>query len=360
MKILIDYGGHSDLWHSFHCLFEKRLGHDIYFPDGEEWVTRGYARPYPIKDLDPSVSVEEIDGERHYHVEMEDNGQGKFIVRGISFSKFLEMDFDVVMTSTYYQEEMFYRLVKECAPNAKFVRQIANIHEKSEGYCKNLLLGAAYHPRDYGGKPAEKAFKDLGMRHFIYYPEQYEGYKFTEPTAHKKVINLARGVAGEDANAWNKISAQLAPLGFTFEMYGNEPLFGKSSSFVSSGVLHKRLPQTIKNAGFIWYTKPDGGGGYTVRQALACGRPVILRKRYSSIHTIVECELFEHGVNCIDLDLIGKGNSYDLSLFREWSEPQKHQQICRQVADRFIKDTRFDTDAKEIERWIEGLPKGVK
>lgn len=358
MNILVDYGGHSDLYYTMHALLEKRLGHQLYFPIGEDWIQHGYVTSHYPMPLEESAGETILDGIHLYHRKMEVD-KGFFDMKGITFSKFLEMDFGMVVTTTYYQEKPFYNLVKNCKPQAIFLRQIANIHETTLGFCKNALLGAAYHPRDYENRPVQQTFVCKGVNNFVYIPEQYEGYTYTEPTNNKLIICLSRYIGPDDLVAWNQCKKELEPLGFTFKMYGYQyqpyeidPIYGDS-------IPHPMLPQAIKDSTFVWYTKPHGGGGFTVREALACGRPVILRKKYSSTYGTVECELFKHGINCIDLDLINRKNKYDFSLLRSWTDADTYSRITKQTADHFQNDTQFENTANKIQIWFDSLPKGV-
>jgi hypothetical protein len=278
-----------------------------------------------------------------------------YTVRGLSFKKFLEMDFEVILTGVYLHEETFAALIKKHKPNAKLIRQIANIHEKPLGFCKNILLGAAYHPTDFEMEPSiQRAFAKRGERVFVYYPEHHSGYSYTPPSNSKTVICLSKHIASEDRVMWELYKRDLEKLGFVFKMYGGQYEPYEIDPIYGSVISHLLLPKAIKEAGFVWYTKPHGGGGFTVRQALSIGRPVIVRKRYSSAHTIIESELFRHGTNCIDLDL-----SSDTSMMRTWSQPSVHAPLCRRVADLFQRDVQFEKISKQVKDWINRLPRGI-
>jgi hypothetical protein len=168
------------------------------------------------------------------------------------------------------------------------------------------------------------------------------------------VVCLSRHIAPEDLLLWKQYRRELEPLGFIFKMYGLQfepytvdPVYGES-------IPHLLLSKGMGEAGFVWYTKPNGGGGFTARQALSAGRPLILRRRYSSAHTKIECELYRHGVNCIDLDYAA-----GTELIREWGAPAVHPAICKRVADLFQQDVQYKTTAAQIGEWIKSLPRGV-
>lgn len=354
-RVLVDNVGHSDLLQTMHILFEERLGGEVYIPEGPEWVEKGYVTAHcPIPDPIPDSEIKKEDGITYYKCSLE-TGVDERTVKGITFDKFMKMDFDVILTTVYFHEKTFHALVKDCKPNAKYIRQIANIHEKPLGWCKNILLGAAYHPRDYGGQSADLAFGRAGIRHIMYYPEHYRGYKHADPINHKEILCLSREIAPVDWNAWNHYRSVLEPLGFTFKMYGVQHRQYEFDNKYGETIKHPLLPNALRETGFVWYTKPHGGGGFTVREAMATGRPVIVRRSYSERHTIVECNLFKHGINCVDLDVQG----LDTSLVQQWAEPEIHIQVCQRVADVFQQDVKFEETSLKIKDWIYALPGGV-
>lgn len=361
MNVLVDFCGHSDLYYSFYLLFCKHLGYNLYYPLGNTWIKKGYLQQEYSHYVDGEFLKEEAkEGIVYSYMQMEP-GKGFHIMKGISFEKFLEMDFEVILTSVYFNEKPFYELVKDHKPKAKFIRQIANIHERPEGFCTNILLGAAYYPQDYSyNQDPDKGLASVGAKQFMYFPEQYEGYKFSEPVNNKQIICLSKHISGQDLASWNMFKAELEPRGFTFQMYGDQFSPYIPDNKYGREIQHSLLPEAIRNAGFIWYTKPAGGGGYTVRQSLASGRPVILRRSYSSRHTSIECQLFKHGINCIDLDVIESNGKQGTDLLQLWADPANHSNVCKQVAAVFQADTKFKETAKKIGSWIDSLPRGIQ
>lgn len=354
MNVPLDFLNHTDLFYGLYRLLEERLGYTVYVPDGQEWVDRGFVKmpgTFTVYEPDGIEKTEVADGITLCYRKMRPDAS-RYLVRGIGFEKFLGMDFDLVVTGVYVHEEPFFNLVRQYKPTAKLIRQIANIHEKPLGFCKNVLLGAAYHPMDFDFEAdPQKAFAKRGERVFVYYPEHHDGYKYTPPTNSKLVVCLSRHIATDDMQLWKLYRQELEPLGFVFKMYGMQfepyvvdPVYGES-------IPHLLLSKGLAEAGFVWYTKPNGGGGFTARQALAIGRPLIVRKRYSSAHTAIECELFRHGVNCIDLD-----HASGTALIREWSDPSVHRVVCKRAADLYQQDVQYEATARSIGEWITSLP----
>jgi len=342
---------------------------ELYCPEGNEWFKRGFVTIRPpigcqkfetINDImdfpnDECEKIEITDGLYQYHRKMEVD-KGHYIQKAITFDKFLEMDIDIILTTHFGHEQSFHHLVAMHKPNAKFIRQIANLHEKPSSYCKNILLQPIYHPADYEDEPPNRAFKKLGINYMFYYPEHYEGYCYTEPTNHKLVVNLAPDLLPEDVESFNSFQSDLPD--FKFVLCGRNPNVSKEVfpyALPNGFIPHLLLPKAIKDSAFIWYTKSHGGGGFTFRQALACGRPIIGRKHYSKLHAPMESEMYQHKINCIDLDETRKGPS----LLREWSEPTQHIERCKNVAETFNRYMNFAEKAKEINTWIDTLPRGV-
>ena len=340
MNVLADYIGSRDTYYALHCLFERRLGWNLYRPIGEKWREKGFHRlripiglDLPIRDrygeIRYSDGVELIDGA--YHIPMEMN----YTQKGITFDRFLEMDIDVIVTSFYGHEKTYHDLVNLHKSNAVFARAIQNIHEKPLGFCRNILL-ATYEPM-----PPD-------INYITYHPEPREDYYYTPPTNHRTIKSFLHNLPSYpvDLDAWNKWESSLRD--FTFKMHGTDGRDGP--------VPYLLMPQATKDSAFVWHVKGHGGGGYVARQSLACGRPCIIRKKYTVIHNTLARELFVDSVNCVDLDL---GVERGIEIVREWSQPDRHIEVCKATAEKFKKDVNFTEEAERIKSWIRHLPRGV-
>ena len=104
MNVLADYVGHADLYYSLHLLFEKRLRANLFRPMGLEWSGKGFHNPPAVDPADQNGIVQQIDGVHHIPLKMEVEG-GYYTQKAITFNTFLEMDFDLVVTTFYGHEK---------------------------------------------------------------------------------------------------------------------------------------------------------------------------------------------------------------------------------------------------------------
>jgi len=327
MNVLADYVGHTDLYYSLYLLFEKRLRANLFRPIGSEWCRKGFNEPPSVDTGEMNGAIELIDGVYHIPMKMEMES-GYYTQKAITFKKFLEMDIDLVVTTFFRHEKVFHDVLNRYKPKTVFIRQIGNIHEKPLGFCKNILLGQlTAMPRD--------------VNYIMYHPEHYEGYSYSPPTNHKTIKNFANNLPSylDDVNTWNQCESSLRD--FTFKMHGEDGRDGY--------IPHLLMPQTLKDSAFVWHVKGHGGGGFVARQALACGRPCIIKKKYAIWHNELAKELFVDSVNCVDLDL---GVERGIEKIREWSEPDRHVEVCKATAERFKRDVNFAEEAERIKKWI--------
>ncbi|GAJ22582.1 unnamed protein product, partial [marine sediment metagenome] len=81
---------------------------------------------------------------------------------------------------------------------------------------------------------------------------------------------------------------------FVWKMYGVEGEDGVAPEHLKAKVM--------RTSSFIWHLKSQGDGyGFVVHQAVACGRPLIVKKHYYAGQFAEP--LLEDSVTCIDLDL---------------------------------------------------------
>ena len=349
MRVLADYH-HGDLYYSLHLLFEERLKANLFRPIGLEWFEKGFwkiAEPYgnapdtidqylgvPKDTWDRTKEpiqkygeVELIDGVYHIPVKV---GSEQYIQKAITFSEFLKMDFAFVVASYAGHDLPYANLVQKYKPTAVYIRHIANISEQPE-HSRNVLLAMNTPMR-----PSVNFVK--------YHPEHHKEYCYTVPANHTVIKSfIAAPLAEPDLPLFYEYEKLLPD--FSFRMHG---ILGRDG--VISG---DSMPQAMKDSAFVWHVKRMGCGGFVARQALACGRPCIIKKSYCREYHTLERDLFEDSINCIDLDF---GTTREnVEKIRRFSEPQHHIEMCKNTADKFKRDVNFDGEAERIRGWLNSL-----
>jgi hypothetical protein len=348
MNILCDYH-HGDLYHSLHLLFEERLKARIFRPLGLEWFHKGFwkvAEPYgnapgtirqflevpqkTWKDIEPIQrygEIQLIDGV--YHIPARVGGDRFYIQKAITFNKFLKMDIDAVISTHPAHAKVYDQLVQKHKPKAIYIQQIGNISVTPQRN-RNVLL-------------ATNAPMPSGVNYIKYCPEHAKEYCYTPPANHRVIKSfIANPLHEPDLPLFYRFEKALP--GFPFKMHG---ILGRNG--VISGNL---MPQAMKSSAFIWHVKQSGGGGFVARQALACGRPCIIKKQYCHTYHSQLINLFQDSVNCVDLDL---GVERGIQKIREWSQPDRHVQVCQATAEKFKRDVNFAAEAEKIKAWISSL-----
>ena len=115
---------------------------------------------------------------------------------------------------------------------------------------------------------------------------------------------------------------------------------------------HSLVSQAMRDSAFVWHVKCEGGG-FVPRQAMACGRPVIVKKSYAVQNNNICAKLYEDSVNCIDLDL--RSFEENIALLKKLSEPSRHLEFCESTAKSFNEKVNFVAEAEQIKAWVNKL-----
>jgi len=338
LNILTDYLGHEDLYYSLVQLFEKRLGGQLFCPDNEgDW--------HKFINLQPAIvgydKSEFIDGVYYYHRKMEPN-DGHYIQKAISFKKFLEMDIDVILTTYFGHEQAFYDLIKKYKPNAIFVRYVFCCGERPLGYCKNILHTAHERPKDWSSD----------INYLKYLPENRKEFCYIPPISHNSITSFFNYLTtvSEELNNWNRYKSALRE--FVFRMYGD------NADLIYNGYIpYLWMPRATQEVSFVWHPKPWGGGGYIANQALSCGRPLIMRRKYLQQWNELLLGFLQDSVNCIDLD--ARSFEENVNLIKEWAEPSRHIEICKNVAEGYNRFVNHERQAEEVKTFLANAKRGV-
>jgi len=327
MKILVDYIGHADLAYSMYALFEKRLGFEIYRPlGGPEWEGEGVHT-----STLPDVAGDQVEIDGLQCIPMPTHG---YTQKCVTLEQFKDMHFDALLTTSWMNEEPFNKLVKKYKPNAKLIRQIANIHEVPK-VCKNILLSTC--------EPMKP-----GINWIKYLPEHLDKYNYVPSVSSnlsiKSFFNYMKNYKVEE-EMWRKYEAALPE--FEFKMHGGDGEHGS--------IPQEELEVVMRDATLIWHVKPHGGCGYTARQALACGKPLIVRKDYCRMHRTLAMNYLVDGANCIDISPSFRSFEDSVKLIREWSNPETYLERTKQVIAETMKHNNFEEEAIKIKEWLTRL-----
>jgi len=325
---------------------------NLFRPIGLDWFTKGFwkiAEPYgnppdtidqylgvPDKEwhsriLDPVQQygeVEFIDGIYYIPLKI---GSGEYTQKAITFDTFLKMDFDLIVATYLRHDEPYAKLVQEYMPKATYIRHIGDTGVLPT-HTRNVLAAI------------KTPMPDTNC--LTYHPEHHVDYSYSAPVNHNVVKSFLTHIRFMPDYRYFLIYEKALP-DFTFKMHGID----ERDSVIQSCL----MPQAIKDSAFVWHVKHTGCGGFIPRQALACGRPCIVKKHYCDEWYTLEGDLYEDSVNCIDLDL-GTPNQ-NIEKIRFFSEPDRHREMCRNTAEKFRKDVDFDKEAQKIKEWINNLLK---
>lgn len=354
MNIFCDYIGHADLDYSMHALFEKRLGAKVFRPDGFCWqkILEGTKHdpihnPFvpPVNEIVvphyiPCVSGPDLRGVSHFHdddkilnVEVPTHGYHR---RFITFEQFMDMKFDVLLTTYWGNESTFACIQAQWHKESKFVRQIANIHERQK-ITTNLMMATT-----------EKI--SSRMNKITYFPEHPDLYYPTEPVRNMKVKSFLNNVTiyPDMLDQWASLK-ELMPE-YSFKQYGmNNP---------DGSIPQAQLPDAMRDAMFIWHSKPTGCCGYVAREALACGKPIIANKSYAAVHSTLAVNYLEDGINLIDTNPAVRTIKEAVDIVRAWSKPRLYEVRCQAIIDHYKKKINFEKEAGLVQQWLNEIPAG--
>ena len=340
MNILVDYH-HQDLYYSFKMLFEDRLGHSLFKPIGREWYEKGYWNY--VSNNDPAVIGQYLGEHEDWYIghrikERKDKyllmeeKKHQYSQKCLTFSQFLDTDIDIMIASIPAHEETFQKLIDDHKPNAKLIRQEGN-YPNHPTVCKNIMSSVAKELLNY---PEDS--------HIVFYHQEFDTKLFSkEPAKHyNRITSLMNCMASypTELELYHRYKSEMQD--FEFRMHGIDGEDGNIDRI-------ENLANAIKDAAFIWQTKPtEQDAGHNTSNAMACGRPIITRRTDLSI--LFDKGVLEHGITAIDLlqpDV--------LETIRECSQPEKWQQMSAELYKRWHEYSDFNKEAEELRKFFEEL-----
>ena len=349
MKVFADFH-HSALMHSLVLLFEKRLGGTVYRPIGKEWHERGfwhvYEHPATVEQfLSLDQGYRPVDGTPPLNQILAgavDEGEGVFYCldpehesfnRAITFDRFCQEKFDIIICSIPEHIEPFQRLIRDHMPDAKLILQVGNSWPWETYSVQNVMASTAVRP-----VPAD--------RNVVFYHQEFDLDTFKPSTEDMPVVARISSFINCLPTTADYLLFQRAADAlpqFRFYSFGA----GCPDGF-KNGV--RGVAAGIRGAMFVWHVKPGGDGfGHVIHNAFAIGRPVITRKSHYA-GCLAE-NLMVDGETCIDLDSHTEAESWDI-ITRIGNSPDEWRAMARAASDRFKAVVDFDREEQDIRAFL--------
>lgn len=334
MNILTDLH-HRDLYYSLHCLFEKRLGFNLFRPEGDAWHDRGYwtmgdcAVGEHLKNQYLRNGVgENCAMPQNYQqdgVSYVWNPTHQYHAKCLEWELFNSMQFDVIIPSHPAHYESWKKLRNECQPKAAFVPHVGNVSTMLE---TDHIIRSVPFP----GKCLNQVLVHQELNQNI--------YKHTPPpTDAKKIHSVTNGY--HFANLYQTYKEALPECEFRY--------FGGAGC--PDGVLDLHgVAGKMQEARLGWSTKAMGGLGHSNMGWMLSGRPIITNMTEHRAYGECALKLFEPGVTCIDLDSGSVASNTD--LIRKWLEPEmiaKHGEMC---VKRFHEVINYEEEANNVKQFL--------
>jgi len=341
MKVLVDFH-HFDLFYSLHKLFEERMGWELYRPIGMDWFHQGFwliGNPYaPEAELKVAKQFlgprpqDVIESEGIYRCT--DSAAPHFQQRAITFERFKQEEFDVIIGSIPDHIGTYGTLIQRHQPHAKFIFQMGNnwvglinMHD-----CRNILASTGAFPVPSGVN-------------CVFYHQEFDldVFRYKLPEGQKSIKSFVNCFSSNSEDGFFASLETWMPE-FDFKIYGNDN---------RDGVLwpHEKLAAAIHDSTYVWQVKKSGDGfGHVIHNSYACGRPVITRRQHYAGK--LADPLLIHGETCWDIDKIQGG---DLALQIRNELPEEHRAMCERSYQRFKEVVNFDAEFLEIQKFLEKL-----
>ena len=331
-RVFCDYH-HGDLFHSLHLLFEKRLGWELYRPIGTEWATKGIWQYSQLPGtVNQYLGMQQATKEENGYYLCPDINH-KTVHKAITFQQFLDMDIDIIIPSVANHEISFYQLQKRYKPKAKLIRQCGNVEAVDYRFHKNIMVST-------------KAYPVPDDVNAVFYHQEFDTriFSFFPKVDSNQITSLMNCVPhSADYPLWGLYKEKLPD--FDFKMHG---ILGDNG--VISGL--ENIAKEIQGSKFIWHLKAQGDGfGHVQFNAASCGRPIITKRGYYADK--LGGKLLIDGETCIDLEQHSMEDN--IKLLIKYAQPEKHEQMCHNMHNRFKDTVNFEEDFAKIKRFLERL-----
>lgn len=305
MRVCIDLIGHFDLAHSFYALFHKRLGHDVRFCFGEGWEKTGLTC-YPVESTEiPKTCM-------------------------IGFEEWADTEWDLSISTCDINEIVFHDLCKEHGKAGVFIRQIANLLEQPKA-AKNVMM-AILHTDDL---PAGTNWITYIPEHPHYFKPVWDRSELNQVVAIENYLH--QGTIGPEI--FEKMKALMTEIKFDCLPSTPHPVFCKH----------------LQNSLAYVHIKKAGSCGFTLREAMFCGLPVIVNKAWSVAYKTLSHTFLVDGINCIDIDEEKRPIDTSLDMMKEWLMGDQYLQRCIEAYRKTLSLIDFRQESQKVSEWINKL-----
>lgn len=336
---------HQELTHSLDILFGKRLGYEVVFPIGLDWVSNGFWKIFDhpatanqylsmslAVDKTKINSIETVTGQEVINESLEYvyDPTKNLYRKSIQFEIFKHLPIECVIASIPSHCICFRDLIKRYKPDAKLIFQMGNMFSDFNlNGVKNILNSTDRRVPFY--------------KKHVRYSQEFDLtiFKYTDPGPIKRITNLVH--YNDEEYLFSAVRNILRE--YVFESYGA----GNSSGPITKTV---DVAKKIQESHFIWHLKRGGDGyGHVVHTAAASGRPLIISAReYKGLRF---GRFIEDGITCINVD--GLTAEQLAKKIRYYSEPEYHRVLCKNIHQRFKELVCFDEDEINVKHFMKHL-----
>lgn len=343
---------HNALFESLRILFEDRLSGSLYRPIGMEWFPDYWAvytgpgkeaTAHQYLGLDQStkrptdIRGQPLDDQSclnlNYQIEdgiyyVKDIVVDK-INRAVTFDKFKEMKFDILLCSMPQHIPMFMELQSKFQPQAKLIFQAGN------------AWGADKRIKNFMGSIAKISVPQEMTS--VFYHQEFDAkvFNYAEPRNKNAIYSFVHYM--QNISHMNEVRARLP--GWEVASFGA----GMSSSLMRTADVAGK----IKDSTFVWHNKPGGDGfGHTIHSTYACGRPAIIWG--SQYRGKLAGELMEHNKTCLDVEKLGSLEA-TAERIKQVVSTDEHKQMCEAARAKFEKVVDYDREFVDISKFLSNL-----
>lgn len=325
---------HDCLYQFLRILFERRLGWNLYRPIGLEWYQNLFWRysdnPAVVDQYLKIPDGAELKDGVYYIPEKRHNE----IDKCITFDKFKEMKIDIIIASVVQHELPYHTLAGLHWNKPKFIRVIGNWGEPIDfTLSKNIIVTANTLPIP----PDVNAV-------FCHQEFDTEVFRYLLPNNQNTIKNFMNCFPhSKDFPLWGQYKTLLPEYNWKMHgIHGDDGIIGNVKDMVLA----------IQDSTFIWHVKFGGDGfGHVIHNAYACGRPLILKGSYYADK--LAAALIRDGKNCIDIEKHTRLEN--VRLIREFSQPDRHNQMCENTQKIFKQVVNFEQEFEDIKKFLERL-----